>query len=63
MFLGSVRSLFKFRVQSAKNIDDVREVFLRMYLCVFLCLDEFYMFVALKIGWDVPMTYMNSIRV
>ena len=48
MFSGSVLSFVKFGYQSTKNVHEFREVCLRMYLCVLLCLDEFYGFVSLE---------------
>ena len=48
VLLVSLWSFFKFWVQSRKNIHDIRKVCLRMYLCVLMCLDEFFIFVFVE---------------
>ena len=37
-----------FGVKSTKNVHDIKNVWLRMYCCVLMCLDEFYVFVFLE---------------
>ena len=54
MFLGSVRSLVKFRGQTYDNVHYFHKVCLRECLYVLVCLSEFYVLILIKINGDVP---------